>query len=400
VNGPSLLSGPGPSAGAESLADHVRRLGPRPSGGTDLIDTLERSGLVGRGGAAFRAGVKWRTVAARARGSAVVLANGAEGEPLSRKDQVLMAYRPHLVIDGALLAAETVGADRVVLYVGEAHGAALAAMSRAASERAGWERARVRVVGAPVSYAAGEETAAVHFVDAGVATPLPVPPRPFERGVGGRPTLVQNVESLAHAALIARWGDGWFRSLGRAGAVGTVLLTVSGAVAAPGVIEAPAGSTLAEALSLAGGVTEEPRAVLLGGHFGAFVDAREAATLRLDPPALKAAGRTLGCGVVNVLEVSAPPLHTTARIMRELAEESAAQCGPCFFGLRSLAAATTRLSHGQAEAGDLDRLHRWMVMVEGRGACRHPDGAVGFLRSALRVFEPEFAAAAGWRRAA
>jgi NADH:ubiquinone oxidoreductase subunit F (NADH-binding) len=393
----SLFAGPSPSAGAESFADHVRRLGARPAGNRRLIDTLDRSGLVGRGGASFPVGAKWRSVQSRARGNAVVIANGAEGEPLSRKDQTLMALRPHLVIDGALLAAEAVGATRVLLYVGEAHRTALAAMARALGERPAVDSSRATVLPAPHSYVAGEETAAVHFINSGVATPTAIPPRPFERGVEGRPTLIQNVETLAHAALIARHGDEWFHSLGRHHAVGTILLTVGGAVAKPGVIEVAGGSTVDEVLEMAGGVRGTARAVLLGGYFGGWISARQAGTMVLDPKGLRAAGGSLGCGVVSVLDDAADPLEVSARIMQHLANESAAQCGPCFFGLRSLSGAATRIAGRRPDHGDLPQLHRWAAMVKGRGACRHPDGAVAFLQSALTVFEPEFAAAAGAR---
>jgi NADH:ubiquinone oxidoreductase subunit F (NADH-binding) len=391
----SLFAGPSSAAGAESFANHIRRLGPRPAGNRALIETLDRSGLVGRGGASFPVGTKWKSVGSRARGTAVVIANGAEGEPLSRKDQTLMWLRPHLVIDGALLAAEAVGANRILLYIGEAHAVATAAMERALRERPAADSARLTLLPAPPSYVAGEETAAVHFVNSGVAAPTATPPRPFERGVDGRPTLIQNVESLAHAALIARHGDGWFRSLGRSGAAGTVLLTVSGSVVRPGVIEVASGCTVEEVIALAGGVRGTARAVLLGGYFGGWISAQQARTMALDPSGLRAAGGSLGCGVVSVLDDAADPLDVSARILQHLANESAAQCGPCFFGLRSLAAATTRLAGRQPDYGDLPQLHRWAAMVKGRGACRHPDGAVAFLQSALTLFEPEFAAAAG-----
>ena len=392
----SLLVGPPFTTGPESFADHSRRLGVRPWGSKALIDTLDRASLVGRGGASFPVGTKWRSVATR-RGGAVVIANGAEGEPLSRKDQTLMALRPHLVIDGAMLAAESVGANRILLYVGEAHAAATIAMARALAERPVAEAGRAILLAAPPSYVAGEETAAVQFVNAGVAAPTAIPPRPFEQGVDGHPTLVQNVESLAHAALIARHGDAWFRSLGRNGAAGTVLLTVSGAVVKPGVIEVPCGSTVDEVLALAGGVRGTARAVLLGGYFGGWISAAQAGTMVLDPKGLRAAGGSLGCGVVSVLDDASDPLEVSARIIQHLAHESAAQCGPCFFGLRSLAAATRRLAGRRPDPGDLPQLHRWAEMVKGRGACRHPDGAVAFMQSALKVFEAEFSAAAGAR---
>ena len=391
---PRLLAGPDVRTGWECLAAHQSRLGPLPRGGPELIDTLDRSGLLGRGGAAFPAGVKWRSVARRSGGSAVVLANGAEGEPLSWKDRLLMAARPHLVLDGAFVAAATVGADQVVLYVGELHGAARAAMAGAVSELPAALRRRARVVVSPPRYVAGEESAAVQFVDHGAALPTTVPPRPFERGVAGRPTLVQNVETLAHAALIARFGDTWFRSAGRAGAPGTLLVTVAGAVPSAGVLEVEGGTTVSEVIEAGGGTRAAHRAVLLGGYFGSWIDADDAWQLPLDTGALAAHRASLGCGVVAPISSGACGACETAKIMRYLAVESASQCGPCFFGLRALADACDRLTGSRGQPDDLDRLHRWAYEVGGRGACRHPDGAVSMLQSALRVFELEF-----WRHA-
>jgi NADH:ubiquinone oxidoreductase subunit F (NADH-binding) len=129
------------------------------------------------------------------------------------------------------------------------------------------------------------------------------------------------------------------------------------------------------------------------------MDVGEAWRLPLDATALRAAGAVLGCGVVHVLPAAVSPVAETARIMQYLAGESAAQCGPCFFGLRALAGAVGRLAAGTPAEDDLARLHRWSDEVRGRGACRHPDGAAGFLRSALRVFAPELAGAGrGHRR--
>jgi NADH:ubiquinone oxidoreductase subunit F (NADH-binding) len=386
--GARLLAGPDLRSGAESLAGHVRRLGPRPEACPDLVDALERSGLRGRGGASFPVGVKWRAVAGRAREAAVVVANGAEGEHLSSKDRVLMASRPHLVLDGALLAAGTVGAGQVVLYIGEAHGAAHAALASALAERPAVERRLVRVVASPPRYVAGEESAAVHFLNTGVATPTTIPPRPFERGVDGRPTLVQNVETLAHAALIARFGDEWYRGAGWHGSAGTLLTTVSGAVARPGVREVEAGTTVGEVI-LAAGCSAAPRAVLLGGYFGTWVDTNEAWYLPLDAVALRARGHALGCGVIAVLSHQGCGVCETAGIVRYLAGESAAQCGPCFFGLRALADTWERVAGDQATVQDLERLRRWAREIAGRGACRHPDGVAALVRSALHVFAAE-----------
>src|SRR6202521_2191879 len=164
-----LLAGRDLAAGPESLADHVRRLGSLPSSGHELIDTVERSGLLGRGGASFPVGNKWRSVAAKSRGSAVVIVNGAEGEPQSRKDRLLMATRPHLVLDGAILAARVVSANQAVVYVGPEHATARTAMTRELAVRPEPEGRLARIVSAPNRYVAGTSSAAVHLVNAGIA---------------------------------------------------------------------------------------------------------------------------------------------------------------------------------------------------------------------------------------
>lgn len=297
-----------------------------------------------------------------------------------------MTHRPHLVLDGAILAAEAVGADDIVLYVGSEHEAAVAALRRAVLERAGETRPSMRVVTAPVSYVAGEASAAVHYIDAADARPTTTPPRMSEHGVGGRPTLVQNVESLAYAALIARYGEAWYRSAGRLGVPGTALVTVSGAVARAGVREIELGTTVGEVVGEAGGFVGDARAVVLGGYFGTWARAEDARDLPLDPAAMRERDLTFGCGIVGVLGRDACGVAATAGIMAYMARESAGQCGPCVFGLAAIAGAIGRLASGRAGADDVADLERWAGLVPGRGACRHPDGAVQLLVSALEVF--------------
>ncbi len=367
-------------------------MSPLPRAGGELIDAIQWAGLVGRGGAGFSTAVKWRAVVERSRGQAVIVVNGAEGEPQSKKDRVLMSMRPHLVLDGAFLAARVLHARRVVLYIGERHDAARAAMLRALAERPDQDRRITSFVPAPARYVAGAEAAAVHMINEGVATPTNVPPYPFERGVDGAPTLVQNVETLAHVALIARTG---MRPT-------TSLITMAGAVARPGVIEVEAGTTIGGAIERAGGAGSSSRAVLVGGYFGSWVDTQRGWDIPLDHAALRQHGLGLGCGVIGVLSHSRCPVCETAGIMRYLAGESSAQCGPCFFGLRALADACTRIAESGTNGQDLERLRRWTVDVSGRGACRHPDGAVMFLQSSLQVFADEFSRhpAHGLRRTA
>src|SRR5207249_605571 len=208
------------------------------------------SGLTGRGGAGFPTAIKLRAVA-DSRARTVVVANGVEGEPPSAKDRFLLAQNPHLVLDGAEAAA-AVGARDVVIALAEGAAHARARMAAAIEARRGTARARFQLVSAPDRFVAGEESALVQLLNGGPAKPTFVPPRPFERGVDGRPTLVQNVETLANIGLIARFGPAWFRELGTAAEPGTVLVTVSGAVRDPGVYEVELGMPLRQIIQLCG----------------------------------------------------------------------------------------------------------------------------------------------------
>jgi NADH:ubiquinone oxidoreductase subunit F (NADH-binding) len=390
ASGLRLLEGPWPEHGPETLAEHTARLGGRPNGGAWFLEELERSGLRGRGGAGFPTARKWSAVLQHAQGDAVVVVNASEGEPWSAKDRTLLSLRPHLVLDGAAIAAETLGARDVVVYLGEPFHAARNAVKQALRDRRrhGGDPVRIRIVTAPHRYISGEESALVRRVEGGPAKPRAVPPRPFESGVGGRPTLVQNTESMAHVALVARFGAEWFRSAGTETSPGSALLTVGGAVNRPGVIEVPLGVTIRHAVSRCGGVTQPVQAVLLGGYFGTWIPADAARDLRLDADALRAADEaSLGCGVVALLPASGCGLVETARIAEYLAGESAGQCGPCVHGLPAISGALWRLADGEEGCvEDVALLERWTGQIRGRGGCRHPDGAVRHVLSAMRTF--------------
>lgn len=367
-----LLAGNGPS-----LAEHVATHGElRLAGRQPLLDEADRSGLLGRGGAGFPLARKLRTVAAGSR--PVVLGNGCEGEPASAKDTVLLTRHPHLVLDGLQAAAHAVGAQQAHLAL-HAGSPALPLVRKALGERS--DPVRVVVHETPVRYVASEESALVNHVDTGSALPRFTPPRPFEQGIGKRPTLVSNVETLAHLALVARHGGEWFRSVGDPEEPGTMLVTVGGQV-----VEVPTGTRLADLLALDG-----LRAVLVGGYFGTWVSAAQAHDLVLTHRDLQAAGGALGAGIVVGLPQDRCGLAETARVASYLAEQSAGQCGPCLNGLPAIAGALRALAHGPWDDRTTGHLDRWLAVVPGRGACRHPDGAVRLVRSALAVFAEDVA---------
>ena len=382
---PRLLAG---GEGPRELEQH-RSLYPAPSvgSGADLIEEVERAGLRGRGGAGFPMARKMRAVAG-GRGRPVVVVNGVESEPASRKDRLLLTTRAHLVLDGAFLAASAVGADRIELCV-DTDDADLS-LRRALHERATREPSavRARIVRAPRRYVTGEERALVHLLNGGPAVPPAGTDRPFAHGVDRRPTLVQNVETLAHLAQVHAFGSTWFRTLGTEAEPGTRLVTVSGGVARPDVYEIAGGTPVANVLRAAGGRPEDVQAVLVGGYFGTWLSLGRALDLRLDDDDLTSAGAGFGAGVLCFLPRTACGLAETARVASWMAGQTAGQCGPCVHGLAAIAGAVAQLVlDGDPEAEG--RVRRWSGDVEGRGACRLPDGAVRFVRSAMDVFAEE-----------
>jgi NADH:ubiquinone oxidoreductase subunit F (NADH-binding) len=413
-----------PDGGPLGLAEHLDRYGPVPfrdargdidgaagpgrAQPADLIAEVERAGLTGRGGAGFPAGRKMRAVAEAGRRAGplhsqvgtVVIANGTESEPASGKDRLLLSQAPHLVLDGIALAAEAVGATRgyLSLHSGAGELAAQLAAAITERERRGLNRLPVSLLAISGGYVASQETALISHVNGGPSKPTFTPPRPFQKGAHGRPTLVQNVETLAHIALIARFGADWFRAIGSA-ASGSALVTVAGTVRRPGVYEIALDMPVGELLRQAGGPSEPPQAILAGGYFGGWLPYRQALGVPVSDPALRAAGAALGPGVLVLLPESACGLAETARIAGYLASQSAGQCGPCRNGLPALADALGHLAFGRPDAPRPDaprpdaRALGWaeqlLGLVARRGACHLPDGTAAFVASSLRTFGDE-----------
>ncbi|HEX4089491.1 MAG TPA: NADH-ubiquinone oxidoreductase-F iron-sulfur binding region domain-containing protein [Trebonia sp.] len=397
---------------AQDLAAHRARHGDlpyrdrrgAPSRPGALLADIERSGLTGRGGAAFPVHRKLAAVleaADRRRRTPVVIANGAESEPASDKDATLLWLAPHLVLDGLQLAAEALGADTAILvtHADREHDVA-GRVRQALQERlnARLDRVPVQLAVAPARFLSGQETALVNHLGGGPSIPTFMPPRITERGLGANPTLVQNVETLAQLALIARHGPGWFRQVGTAAEPGSMLATIRRADGQPKITEVPLGMPLRDLLGPAAAQNLTPESgVLIGGYHGMWLPAARAATLTLDNQALEPAGARVGAGVVISLPPDRCGLIETARVLRYLALESAGQCGPCLNGLPRIAAAFTELATGRPRPGTIEDLQRWSGLVTGRGACHHPDGTARFARSALITFAAEVDRHAGGR---
>ena len=377
-----------------NLDDHLREYGPVPLPGRGhdqarFIELVERAGLTGRGGAGFPTATKMRAVASGG-AETFVVANGAEGEPASFKDRLLLTRLPHLVLDGIAAAAAAVGAREAFLCVHHGQDDVLDALQTAVRDRrdARADPVKIKVTPIPARYVSSEQSSIVHYLNGGPAVPTYSPPRTHESGVRGRPTLVNNVETLANLALIARYGDRWFRSVGLPSAPGSTLLSVGGAVSKPGIYEIALGTTIGQVLTLAG-VAEPLQAVLTGGYFGSWLRADVAWHIPMTHADLRAAGGALGAGVLIALPSSSCGLAETARVLGYLAGETAGQCGPCVMGLPALASALGDLAYRGGRDRQRDRVVWFQRLVNGRGACRHPDGASQFAASALAAFSAD-----------
>ncbi len=380
--GPWLLRSPAPD-----LATHRRTHGELPEVSLDaLLAVLDSVVLRGRGGAGFPFGIKLRTTAGR-RGRKHVVVNLSEGEPASLKDLALSLTQPHLVLDGAAVTARVLGVHKIHLVLPAEHPQAQASIERALAERGeldGRGRLRWEVHHAARRFVSGEASAVTELIDGRVGLPVTSWEPTALAGVGGRPTMLSNAETFANVATLALHGAEAYCRQGTTDEPGTRLLTLGADSGSPRVVEVPHGTPWREVLS----EDEMSAPVLLGGYHGTWAAEGELAGHTVSATALKEAGLTIGAGVVLPLPFGACPLERTARIVSYLASESAGRCGPCFNGLPALATAFQQVVDGVPGPG-VEELTR---MVEGRGACAHPDGTIRLVRSTMRSFGLEIAA--------
>lgn len=361
-----------------------------------IIPAIERAGLRGLGGAGFPTHRKWAAVAAEPGPGKWLICNGNEDEPGTFKDAFLLAQTPHQVIEGALIAAVATGASKLALYVNPRDPTTLATLRAAITAwqahpllaevaAAIGEPVDLRLVESSGLYIGGEETAAVASVAGGFPFPALKPPYPAQSGVHGRPTLVNNVETLAQAAHI----------LGRGKATGTKLYSLSGDVLRPGLHELPLGTTLrALVMEHGGGMLGGRRfkAVFTGGPSNTLLTAADF-DVPLDFDSLRARGSRLGTGAMIVVSDGTSILRKTAEYVGFFAESSCGQCPPCKIGTFQIARLLQRIEAGHGQQGDIDALRNLAALLPGSGRCGLVDGAATVLASSLATFPEEYARA-------
>ena len=384
-----LLAGPRAEEGPELLAAHLARVGAiQPfDRDRDHRSALRNSGLRGRGGGGFPLAAKIDT-AMLAPGTPLVIINGSESEPASRKDATILALRPHLVLDGAAVVAALAGSDEVVVHLHRGANRAATSMERAIAERraAGLPDPRWRLSSGPSGYVTGEASAIASLLNGGEARPAFSAAPMARRGPSGRPTLVNNAETVAHVAMVARLGPVAWRAAGAPSSPGPQLVTLVGGVAQPGSVLEVVGTATMGMVLRAAGLEQPPPTILVGGYAGTWIRGHEAWNCWMDHDHLGRLGASPGCGLIAVLPHRYCGLAETARLVTYLAGETAGQCGPCVRGLPQLAEACRSLANGTMRRRGLRRLLSLVEVVDGGGACSHPDGVVRLVRSALAAF--------------
>src|ERR1700733_4383454 len=374
------------------LDAHRDVFGPLPRlSAADLISMAESVDLRGQGGAAFPFARKVKAVMETAEAKdcpTIVVINATEGEPGSVKDKMLMIRSPYLILSGAALAAEAIGAEEIIVGVA---GNELANRSiEAAIAAEPGLRKLARVVQLPERFISGESGALVR----GINGKRPVPPGrrilASDSGVDDLPTLLSNASTFAQLAVLALLGPERFAAVGTPEEPGTVLLSVGGSAAHPAVVEVPTGIPLAAVLDICQAPAGD--GVLVGGYHGMWLPAATAYVVPVSRDGLAAVGGTLGSGIVLPLGDGTCPLGEVSRIASYLAGESAGQCGPCKLGLPTIARALAALIDGSGGIEALDVARRAGAGVNGGGACSHPDGVTRFVLSALDVFSEDLAA--------
>jgi NADH:ubiquinone oxidoreductase subunit F (NADH-binding) len=364
-----------------------------------VIEEVALSGLRGRGGAGFPTGQKWLAVRTTGAGTRYVVCNAAEGEPATFKDRVLMRRNPYRLLDGVMIAAHAVGAERAYIGIKESFTIEAEVLARAVREmdEAGALPVPVDVLAGADHYLLGEETGLLEVIEE--RDPLPRVPRPYVLGLFARPpdenpTAVNNVETLSNVAHILAEGPDWLRQWGTDGSPGTMLFTVAGDVEREGVYEAPMGTTVRELLELAGGVRDgrEVKTILPGASSTALVPAQLDTPLAFETMA--AVGSGLGAGGFAVYDETACIAEVALLFCRFLHVESCAQCPPCKLNSGDVVEFLEALERGEGGA-DLDQaLSRARGATDGQ-KCALPTGTSLLMQSLFLTFTEEFRAHAG-----
>ncbi len=386
------------AAGYRSLHQALHEMSP-----TDVVNTITRSGLRGRGGAGYPTGLKWATVAKATADRKFVVCNADEGDPGAFMDRSVMESDPHRVLEGMAIAAYAVRANQGYIYVRAEYALAIHRLQIAIrqAQRLGLLGSQIfdspfdfRIdlrIGAG-AYVCGEETALLASIEGKRGVPSPRPPYPAERGLWGMPTLINNVETLANISPIIRRGADWFASMGTEKSKGTKVFALAGKIRHTGLIEVPMGTTLRQIVEAMGGGTPDgtsAKAVQTGGPSGGCIPA-SAFDTPVDYESLTRLGSMMGSGGMIVLDQTTNMVDVARYFMEFCQEESCGKCIPCRVGTVQLHQLLTKICEGNAVAADLELLETLCDMVKHTSLCGLGQAAPNPVLSTLNYFRDEY----------
>ena len=401
----------GVAEGREGLAEYrarggyealVKALKTSPE---EVIQIVSAAGLRGRGGAGFPTGKKWQFTREAPEQPRYLVMNGGEDEPGSKKDRVLLENLPHLVIEGAILAAYAISASKAYLYINARYDAALKSINDALAEAktAGYWGENIlgsgfsldfEVIPAPHNYVAGEDTAVLEVIEGKKPWPRQKPPFPVTVGLLGKPTSVNNVETLANVAPIILKGADWYRKFGTAESPGTMIFSLNDDVNRPGIYELPFGTPLRYLIEECGGGMQggkKIKAIMPAAPSSAFLSPEQIDT-PLDHNSMRDAGSALGCGVVHLIGEGQCIVEEVLRISEFFTAESCGQCPACRMETSTLTLMLKKVQAGQGGTPILEQFGKILAFNKGKGFCNLIAMPGPPIESAIKLFPADFEA--------
>ena len=386
--------------GYEALAKVIEENNP-----DGVIDTITKSGLRGRGGGGFPTGMKWKFTAANKGGKSYVVCNGDEGDPGAFMDRSVMEGDPHKLLEGMAIAGFAIGADEAYIYVRAEYPLAIKRLRKAIADAEGRNFLGKNIMGSDFSFTihikegagafvCGEETALIASIEGERGMPRPKPPFPANKGLFGRPTLINNVETLANVPLIILNGAEWFASMGCETSKGTKTFALTGEVNNTGLIEVPMGTTLREIIfDIGGGIRggKKFKAVQIGGPSGGCLT-EEHLDISMDYDSLIKAGAMVGSGGLVVMAEDTCMVEVARFFMNFTKNESCGKCVPCREGTKNLLKILEKIVAGKGEMEDLDRLEELALTVKDGSLCGLGKTAPNPVLSTLKYFKDEYIA--------
>ena len=371
----------------------------------EVIKVVSTAGLRGRGGAGFPTGKKWQFTREAPDEPRYLVLNGGEDEPGSKKDRVLLENLPHLVLEGTILAAYAIGANKAYLYINARYDDALKSINDALAEAKSadyWGEnvlgsdfsLAIEVIPAPHNYVAGEDTAVLEVIEGKKPWPRQKPPFPVTVGLFGKPTAVNNVETLANVAPIVLKGADWYRKFGTAESAGTMIFSLNDDVNRPGVYELPFGTPLRYLIEECGGGIKggkKIKTIMPAAPSSAFLPIEKIDT-PLDHNSMRDAGCALGCGVVKLISEDSCIVEELVKIADFFAAESCGQCPACRMETNTLAMMIKKVQAGQGGQPILDQFGKILAFNKGKGFCNLIAMPGPPIESALKLFPADFQA--------